>query len=144
MLQKAGKSGKRVLFARSVDKKICALGLMAILALPAEGLPAELQVSGGGRCAMDIFPAEDELSDVDVCGVLCWNGERQAGLHQVLGGAMTFLTDLKAAEDEEQQRRNAPESSDEEYDEAVSERVVTAADSLPHSRSALRFLLQLG
>ena len=32
---------------------------------------------------------------------------------------MTFLTDLKAAEDEEQSRRNAPESDDDEYDEAV-------------------------
>ena len=47
MLQKAGKSGKRVLFTRNVDKKICALGLMAILALPAEALPAELQVRVG-------------------------------------------------------------------------------------------------
>ena len=61
----------------------------------------------------------------------------QAGLHQVLGGAMTFLTDLKAAEDEEQQRRNAPESSDEEYDEAVSERASLPFHSLLSSNMGL-------
>ena len=42
MLSKAGASGKRLLFTRPVDKKICALGLMAILALPEAALPAEL------------------------------------------------------------------------------------------------------
>jgi len=47
MLYKTGKKGKRILFTRAVDKKICSLGLMSMLALPAESLPLELQAGMG-------------------------------------------------------------------------------------------------